>query len=197
LNPFEWIYFNLPFMDLLPPIGWNISALTITLIMFIYSIKHSIKIFNPLKWNKIFIIALTSVSSLIFYICFMDLVPILCSSTVVMALKGQDPIPHVLEFLFQRFVVILPTSFTLMIFGACFSFIYLKLNLNLKWLLIVGSFNFFRQMWMLLNYGSYNIRLLEDSVRIPLFWILYLPGWIIWALGYWRFIKVGGLKNEG
>lgn len=176
--------------DVLPPLGLNIFSVICLLAMFFWSLKIALKKFAPFKPNKASLIILVSLTPVALYICILDLLPIMISNTAFLTLNGIDAGPYLAEFAFQRFTIIIPTSFTLLIFSGGMALIYVRENMHFRWLIPVLAASIILNFYMLASYGSYNMRLIEDPPQTQLYFFKFVPSWATWTFFYTRFLRL-------
>lgn len=169
--------------------GLNIVSMIGLAVMLVHSLRVSYNTFAPFSYRKIMVIALLGLMPVVFYICFLDLLPIFIANNIVLILHGASPYSYIMEFTYQRLIIILPTSFSLLIFSGGMALLYMRKSMRFKWLLPVLLSSIVSNFCMLWFFGSYNPRLLPAEEQEWLYLADFLPSWTIWTVGFilfWR-----------
>jgi len=185
-------------------LGWNWVGITCIVTMLIYSAirsgDHSVSDYLINNKKSIPLLICASIFPLLFYIALLDLVPRMISMLIVFPIKGINPIPILASYtLWGTIVNPLPSNFIGLITYAGFTFAFCGSRLYLKNIIPIFIATIITNAIPLLAFNEINWRLVGEPQSTALYYIIYVPAWLLWMYGYtliWRPSSVEVIVTE-
>jgi hypothetical protein len=182
-------------------LGWNWVGITCMVSMLIFSTlrsgDHAISEYITIRKKNIPLLICASIFPLLFYIALLDLVPRMLSILVVFPIKGINPIPTLLSYtLWGTIVNPLPSNFIGLAIYSGFTFAFCGSRLYLKNILPVFFVTVITNAIPLFAFNEINWRLVPEPQSTALYYLIYVPAWIIWMYGYTLMWKPSVIVTE-
>lgn len=173
--------------DILGGGGWNIFSLSCFSLMFIYSLRKSLKYNWPIKSRRLMIICNT-IFPLLFFYGMVDSV-----SGILYILTRTDPIKAALQYpdgvIYRLNPLLFPYSLsTIPLYGLMTYFLYRK-HFSFKALLCMIVIQIAFIGYTLFVFDTANMRQLTGDTRTWFYITSFVPMWLMWLVGYTRTVK--------